>query len=377
MKISKALFSILSVSLLFIIPKPAWAQEKVVKVPDSVMQQIYEKVKTPHKYGLVMVPEDNSKKVDLRSVFREGNQWFITYIVYDGRGYETWLAKSVDLLTWETHGRIMSFSDTAQWDSNQKAGDIALQDYTWGGSYGLQQYDGKYWISYYGGNNRGYEAGLLSISMAFTEKNPSLVHEWQRLGKPVLSSTDPNVRWWENNTMFKSTVIWDKAKTTGYPFVMFYNASGDSVKSNINRRWYERIGMAVSEDMVHWIRYLQNPVLDHYSGITGNAFIQKIDDVWVMFYFGAFWKERKGDGAFNRFACSYDLVNWTDWEGDDLIKPSEVYDEKFAHKAYVVNHQGVTYHFYCAVNSNDQRGIALATSVDMGQSKVSFKMLSK
>ena len=359
------------------IPKPALAQQEKVDVPDSVMQQIYEKVKTPYKYGLVLVPEDNSRKVDLRSVFREGNKWFMTYIVYDGRGYETWLAKSNDLLNWETHGRIMSFSDTSQWDSNQKAGDIALQDYNWGGSYKLQQYDSKYWISYYGGNTRGYEAGLLSISIAYTERNPSVVHEWHRLGQPVLSSNDPDVRWWENNTMFKSHVIWDKEKTTGYPFVMFYNASGDSIESNINRRWYERIGMAVSEDMVNWIRYRENPVLDHYSGITGNAVIQKIGDVWVMFYFGAFWEERKEDGAFNRFACSYDLVNWTDWKGDDLIKPSEAYDAKFAHKAYVLNHKGVTYHFYCAVNNSDQRGIALATSVDMGQSKLNFEMQSK
>jgi hypothetical protein len=31
-------------------------------VPDSVMQQVYEDVKTPYKYGLVVVPADNEKK---------------------------------------------------------------------------------------------------------------------------------------------------------------------------------------------------------------------------------------------------------------------------------------------------------------------------
>ena len=34
-------------------------------------------------------------------------------------------------------------------------------------------------------------------------------------------------------------------------------------------------------------------------------------DLWVMFYFGAGWQPK----AFDTFACSYDLVNWTKWEG--------------------------------------------------------------
>jgi len=31
----------------------------------------------------------------------------------------------------------------------------------------------------------------------------------------------------------------------------------------------------------------------HKIGITGDGVIQKIGDVWVMFYFGAFWEGRK------------------------------------------------------------------------------------
>jgi len=85
--------------------------------------------------------------------------------------------------------------------------------------------------------------------------------------------------------------------------------------------------------------------------------------VWVMFYFGAFWEDKEhGKTAFNRFACSYDLVNWTDWTGDDLIKSTEMYDAKYAHKSYVVKWKGVVYHFYCAVDNKDVRGIAVATS---------------
>jgi predicted GH43/DUF377 family glycosyl hydrolase len=335
------------------------------------MQSIYNEVKTPFKYGLVVVPGDDSKKTDCPTVFRKNDQWFMTYIQFDGNGYETWLAKSDDLLNWKTLGKLLSFSgDTLLWDARQKAGYPALQDPAWGGSYAWEPYQGKYWMSYIGGNTKGYEAGLLSIGMAYSARDPSVPHEFERLPSPVLTSNDSDTRWWENKKQFKSTVICDKDKLTGHPFVMYYNANGDSALNNKKTRWYERIGMAVSDDMVHWKRYKEEPVMHHPAGITGDAVFQKINDVWVMFYFGAFWEGR--NTAFNRFACSYDLVHWTDWTGDDLVKPGEPYDEKFAHKSFVVKHNGVVYHFYNAVNNKDQRGIAVATSMDLGKSKLTF-----
>ncbi|OUJ69787.1 glycoside hydrolase family protein [Hymenobacter crusticola] len=355
-------------SLVLVSPVAAWAQAKPKEVPVREMQQVYEEVKTPHKYGLVLVTDDNQKKLDCPSVFRKGNQWYMTYIIFDGRGYETWLAQSKDLLKWETKGKLLSFTDTTDWDTNQKAGYVALQDYKWGGSYQWQPYQGKYWMSYFGGNSRGYEKGLLSIGMAYTTQDPSTVHSWQRLPQPVLKANDPDARWWENHTIYKSSVIWDKAKLTGHPFVMYYNANGDSLDA---KRGAERIGMAVSDDMTHWQRFRRNPVINHHKGISGDAYLQQLDNgLWVMFYFGAFYLGISG--AVNRFACSYDLVNWTDWTGANLIEPSEPYDELFAHKSFVVKYEGVVYHYYCAVNKADQRGIAVATSKDLGKSSVHF-----
>jgi predicted GH43/DUF377 family glycosyl hydrolase len=349
-----------------------WAQKAPpTVVPAAQMQKVYEEVKTPYKYGLVLVTDDNKKKMDCPSVFRKNGQWWMTYIIYDGRGYETWLAQSKDLLKWETKGKILSFTDTTDWDTNQKAGYVALQDPKWGGSYEWQPYAGKYWLSYFGGNSRGYEKGLLSIGMAYTDKDPTSVHAWQRLPQPLLKANDKDVRWWENHTIYKSSVVWDKSKLTGHPFVMYYNANGDSLNA---KRGAERIGMAVSDDMTHWQRYLRNPVLNHHTGITGDAYLQKMDEVdkglWVMFYFGAFYPGVSG--AVNRFACSYDLTHWTDWTGANLVEPSEPYDELFAHKSFVLKYKGVVYHYYCAVNKPDQRGIAVATSKDLGKSTVAF-----
>ena len=343
-------------------------------VTQTKMAEIYEQIKTPYKYGLAIAPTTNNYKMDCPSVFRKDGKWYMTYLMYngktgtDGRGYETWLAESDNLLEWKTKGRILSFRDST-WDSNQRGGFPALPDMDWGGSYGLQTFKGKYWMTYIGGASAGYESGPLKIGMAFTpEKNLTEAVEWKVLPKPILTPEDKDHQYFENITQYKSTVYWDKKKTLGAQFVMFYNAGGINPANKIKA---ERIGIALSNDMKHWKRYAGNPVFTHEEGITGDAHIQKIGDVYVMFYFSAFRADRRYK-AFNTFACSYDLIHWYDWQGDDLIIPSKKYDDLFAHKSYVINYQGVVYHFYCAVDKFDQRGIAVATSKPMGRSAVSF-----
>ena len=70
------------------------------EVPQERMEQIYEEVKTPYKYGLAIAPADNHHKIDCPTVFRQGDKWLMTYVVYngksgtDGRGYETWIAEA-------------------------------------------------------------------------------------------------------------------------------------------------------------------------------------------------------------------------------------------------------------------------------------------
>ncbi len=358
--------SLLTLTLLTLFP--ACAPPRPAVVPEKVMEQVYEEIKTPYKYGLILVPDSNSYKMDCPTIFRKDNKWIMTYIVFGGRGYETWLAESDNLLHWNILGQIMQFSDTSDWDLNQKAGYPSLINYDWDGGYAINTYKGKYWMSYFGGNTRGYEKGLLSVGIAFTDKDPAMLHEWERLDRPVLKATDEDARWYDNSTIYKNFVIEDKEKLTGHPFVMFYNARGDSLNP---ARGAERISMAVSDDMVSWERFGNTPLINHHKGISGDAVIQKIGDVYVMFYFGAFWPDQDAK-AFNRFACSYDLVNWTEWKGPHLIEPSETYDSLFAHKSYVLKHNGVVYHFYNAVDKLGNRGIALATSRNIGSGTLTF-----
>ena len=321
------------------------------EVPQEEMERIYNEIKTPFKYGIVIQHPDTSKMVDSPTIFRVDDMWYMTYVAFDGQGYETWLSESDDLLHWRLKDKILPFTE-GTWDANQKAGYLSLVNIAWGGDYSVEKYQDKFWMSYLGGSTAGYEAGTLKIGMATAASLTEAV-PWKTNAEPVLSPEDADARWFENKTIFKSLIIRDSSMHSGHPFVMYYNAMGDTAN-------YESIGMAVSDDMIRWQRYGKDPVITRGKGICGDAQIAKIGDVYVMFYFGAFWKP----GAFERFACSYDLINWTDWDGEDLIAPSEDYDKEYAHKPWVIKWNGVVYHFYNAVGSRG-RVIALATSRDL------------
>ena len=346
-------------------------------IPQSDMQRIYNEVRTPYKYGMVVAPTDNYHKIDCPTVFRVGDKWLMTYVVYngkdglDGRGYETWLASSDDLLHWNTEGRILSYKEDG-WDMNQRGGFPALIDWTWAGNYGISKYKKNYWLTYIGGHGTGYEAVRepLNIGIAWTDGDITQAHEWQSGNKPLLSINDKDAQWWEKLVQYKSTIYDDPQKTLGKRFVMSYNAGGINPANDLKA---ERIGIALSNDLKKWKRYEGNPVFANEVGgiITGDAQIAKMDDLYVMFYFKAYDPSRKYN-AFNTFAVSRDLIHWQRWEGEDLIWPTKTYDEMFAHKSYVLKHNGVVYHFYCAVNNDQQRGIAVATSVPMGRSQVHF-----
>ncbi len=190
-------------------------------ISKDVMQRIYQEVRTPYKYGMVVAPDDNYHKMDCPTVFRVGNKWLMTYVVYngkdglDGRGYETWMAESDDLLHWTTKGRILSYKDDG-WDMNQRGGFPALIDWTWGGSYGIGKYKNKYWMTYIGGHGTGYEAirEPLNIGIAWTGGDITQAHEWQSSNKPLLSIEDKDIQWWEKLVQYKSTIYEIKKERT-------------------------------------------------------------------------------------------------------------------------------------------------------------------
>jgi predicted GH43/DUF377 family glycosyl hydrolase len=320
--------------------------------PDA-MEKIYDTVKTPFKYGIIRQPGEGTV-YDCPSVFRHSGRWYMLYVASANKvGYETELAVSDDLLSWEPLGKVLTHREDG-WDHWQADGGISLVNPEWDGDFAVQSFDNKYWMSYIGGALKGYEPDPLSIGIAWTEK-PTGAQEWTRLpNNPVLGPNDPDCRPFEKKTLYKSNILWDRSMTLGSPFVMFYNGKQEGPGT-------ERIGMAVSDDMVHWKRHGAGPVIDNGPrGISGDPQVVRMGDLWVMFYFGHVWKPN----AFDTFACSRDLVSWTRWEGPHLVEPTEPWDKTFAHKPWVVKWNGVVYHFYCAVGDRG-RAVALATSKDL------------
>jgi predicted GH43/DUF377 family glycosyl hydrolase len=359
-------WTLLFAAILFSKPAPATASEagrQVIPakpagrmVDENTMQQVFDEVKTPFKYGVVLKGGSPDEWVDCPGIFRFDDHWYMMFVAITNKvGYQTFLARSDDLLHWTRLGKILPFSKSG-WDAWQADGGIALADYHWDGTHELGKFDGKYWLSYIGGAKHGYETDPLSIGLAWT-RQPAWPRPWHRLRQnPVLTPRQPDARGFETKTLYKSQIIHDESGSLGWPFVMFYNAK--------YKNGFEQIGMAVSRDMIHWSRYGTNSVVVNggakKNGISGDPQIVKIGDVWVMFYYGAGWHPK----AFDTFACSYDLVHWTKWSGPNLIQPSEPYDQNYAHKPWLLKYNGVVYHFYCAVG-NEGRVIALATSVDL------------
>jgi predicted GH43/DUF377 family glycosyl hydrolase len=341
-----------------VIPFPPEIMREARPVPPAVMERVYEELQTPFKYGIVLKGGEG-EMLDCPNVFRHAGKWYMMYVaIQDGVGYQTFLAESDDLLTWKKLGCILPFPDGG-WDRWQGDGGVALIDHRWGGSMELRPHDGRYWMSYIGGSMRGYETDPLLTGLAWT-KTPHRALPWTRYeGNPILSPNDHGTRPFEAKTVYKTHIVHDPEERLGWPFVMYYNGKEERGGG------HEAIGMAVSRDLRQWHRFGEDWIVYHRGelpwAITGDPQIIRMEDLWVMVYFGAFWKPK----AFDTFAVSYDMVNWTTWDGPHLVEPSESWDAQFAHKPWVLKHQGVVYHFYCAVGDQG-RVIALATSKDLG-----------
>ncbi|MBR5508031.1 MAG: glycosylase [Clostridia bacterium] len=325
-----------------------------MSISKEKMQEVYEKIKTPYKYGAVI--KDDECWSDCPSVFRYNDKWYMYYIMvhknFSDSGYETHLASSDDLINWEYEGKLFERREDNHWDSKQIAGYVAFADTDFGGTNEIQMVNDKYYISYLGGNLDGYETDPLSMGLSFA-KTP--IGEFTRFENPIMSPSDPDAREYETLTLYRSNMFKDEAKATGHKYVNAYNAKAKDKK--------ERIYLAVSDDGETWKRFLDSPIIDGTDKIdglliSGDPQIVKIDNLYVMFYF----RYVEDKGAYNTFACSENLTDWTIWEGEPLIKSEHFWENVYAHKSYVVKHGGVVYHYYCAENDKGERFIALATS---------------
>lgn len=322
-------------------------------------------VRTPHKAGrLLIAPSYNqgsfdSHMVDCPFVFAHGGRFGMTFVGWDGTGYQTGLAWSTDLVHWDKAGCILERGPAGSVTEFNIALTGILRDNALFGPGTLRPVDGRFVGTWHAYPKSGYEAGPGVIGLAFSRD----LADWE-VGPPVLEP-DPACSW-EAGGLYKSWILEHDGT-----FYLFYNA-----KNQTEQPWVEQTGFATSRDLVHWERHPGNPVLPlGEPGSFDDCFasdpcILQHGDAWILFYFGLCSDGHARDGV----AFSRDLIHWDKSPGllVDVGPPGSV-DSKHAHKPAVIAHNGRLHHFYCAaapaseplpggIDYHQVRGITVATS---------------
>lgn len=324
-------------------------------VSEETMTEIYEKIKTPYKYGAVLKFDEDL--CDSPTVYRWKDKWYMSFIKISKNtktsGYDSHLATSEDLLHWKYVCQTTFRNENNAWDSKQIALYAAYVENDLYGKYRLQQVNGKYHFAYLGGCLDGYETDPLMIGQCKTADICD-ANQYERFPTPRLNPTDSDARKGETLTLYKSDMFIDEAKTTGYTYVNAYNAKAENHK--------ESIYLAVSKNGEDWERYGNRAIIfddtpEQSQQINGDPQILKYKDIYIMLYFVL-----ENGRTYDTFACSYDLEHWTKWKGKPLIESEEEWEDLYAHKPCLVVENEVVYHFYCAVNKRGERFIALTTN---------------
>lgn len=284
----------------------------------------------------------------------------MTYVGFDGVGYQTGLARSEDLLHWTKEGCVMGRGKAGSVTAYNAALTGVLRDNALFGPGNLKPVGGRYIGTYHAYPDPGYEAGPAVIGLCFSDD----LMRWEA-GPPVLKP-DPGCPW-EAGGLYKSWILEYNGR-----YYLFYNAKNVPERG---KRWIEQTGFAVSDDLEHWERYAGNPVLpvgapgDFDDCFASDPAVFRHGDRWVMFYFGNCTDGHARDGV----AFSEDLHTWKK-SGEVLIDvgPEGSIDSLYAHKPGMISSGGQLYHFYCAVapltgshrgnvQTTEVRGISVAT----------------
>jgi len=292
-------------------------------------------------------------KVDVPTVFQlpGDDRWYMSFIGFDGQGYQSFVAESKDLINWDNMRLAMGYGPEGEFDyGGVVLGAYLYEDYNIDAPRLLKSMDGKYY-SLYGAYPRqgGYELRPGYEGVACSVDGLS----WQRArNEPILSVHQPDCGDWEKDCIYQPWLVEHEGK-----YYNFYNAANGKV---------EQLGLALSGNLLDWKRYKHNPVIpngpkgSYNEGFSSDGKVYWDKDHWVQFFFGV----GRG-GAHIMVAFSRDLYHWT-VDPEPLYKsggnPSGL-DSQYAHKISLVWNPGneCYYMFYNAVGEQG-RGIGLITS---------------
>jgi predicted GH43/DUF377 family glycosyl hydrolase len=310
----------------------------MISINDNRMQ----KYLTPYRYGRPLLTGSGKEgafdemAVDIPFVFSHGGKYWMMYVGYDGKGYQTAFATSGDLLNWEhSHIALERLCGSGRWDEVGAAGTWLIKEKDdFNITPTLKRVDGKYWMVYHSYPQAGYETGPAEIGLAYCE-NEDLT-DWKRLDAPVFSWKEGEP--WERGGLYKACII----QKDGL-WHMYYNAK------DLSSPWVEQTGLAISSDLLHWSRHRKNPMLRVSPGSWDGRFlsdpcVMRDGDLWLNFFFGY-----SSGHAMEGLALSEDAVNWRK-VSEPIITSGEPgsLDEGHAHKASIFVEGGRVYHFYCA-----------------------------
>ncbi len=280
----------------------------------------------------------DSEMVDCAQVLPWGGRWLMQYTGFDGERYRLGLAESDDLLHWERQGMILDSGREGEWDFGSAGGGWLIREQE------------RWYLFYCGFPEPGYEVGPGRTGLA-------VGHDLFRLEKlpeaPVLEPSPGDA--WDSGGLYKAAVYEIEGQ-----YWMFYNAK------NRAGDWLEQTGLAASRDLLSWEKYDGNPILrvgppgSWDSRFASDPVLVSVGGLRHLFYYGF-----DGRHAYDGVALSKagSLVDWAKLPLNPILRPGPPgsCDSVHAHKPFVLEHEGVYYHFYCAV-SETERTIALATS---------------
>ena len=277
-------------------------------------------------------------------------KWFMSFIAFDGKGYNSFVAESDDLVRWGKMRLAMGYGPKGEFDHGGRVlGAYLYESYDIKAPRLLKKREGRFW-SLYGCYPRqgGYELRPGYEGAAVSDDGLT----WRRAkNAPILAVQDSDCGTWEKDCVYQPWLVEHRGR-----FFNFYNAAQGGT---------EQTGLAFSTDLLNWMRYPANPVLRVRKGGYDEKFcsdpkVFRDGDHWTMFYFGV----GRG-GAHIMIAFSRDLVHWFA-HGEPLYKaggnPSGL-DKKYAHKISLAwNGANETFYMHYCACGPEGRGIGLITS---------------
>ena len=241
----------------------------------------FARYETPFKYGRLVLSASpdkdafDSRSVDCPFVFTHEGKFYMTYVGYDGMGYQTGLASSRNLVDWRRIGCILKRDPASPVTRYNVAMNWVVRENPLRSAGRLRKIRGRFLGAYHAYPNPGYESGAAVIGLCWSD---NLLH-WD-LDEPFLRPADGAA--WERGGLYKPCLVERRDK-----FYLFYNA-----KTADPRGWREQTGVAVSSDLTTWSRYEGNPIIANGGpGSSDERFasdpcVLMDGDTWVIFYYG-------------------------------------------------------------------------------------------